>query len=332
MKIQVTYFFRKPFRDYFSIEELFGFIQQGFGTEVIYQNYYLSRFSKGLKNRFLSCLEVISKQNQINHITGDIHFVAAFMKKKRTVLTIHDLEVLKRLTGISRQVVKFFWFTMPAWRVKYITVISEFTRQELIRLTSIKPEKIMVVHNCVSPAIQAVPEHFNAAQPTILHIGTAHNKNLERLIEALEGLPVKLIILGNLRDHQKELLVKHHLTYENRFNLAYSEVIQLYQQADIVSFVSLYEGFGMPVIEAQATGRPVITSRVTSIPEIAGDGALLVNPEHTAEIRTGIERLIEDDEFRKELIQKGFKNVERFKPEAIALQYQKIYERMLNEL
>jgi glycosyltransferase involved in cell wall biosynthesis len=326
MIINVIYFFRKPFTDYFSIEELFGFIQSGLPENIEHQNYYLKRPSKGILDRLKSCIEVIGNQGDVNHITGDVHFIALFMKKNKTVLTIHDLEVLKRLKGLSRAFVKFFWFSMPASRVRFITVISAFTKTELLKVVNIDPEKVIVVHNCISPAIKPHPLVFNTEKPNILHIGTAHNKNLERLIEAINGMEVKLTILGHLRDNHKILLEKYKIDFENFFNLPYEHVILRYKKADIVSFVSLYEGFGMPIIEANAVGRPVITSNRTSMPEVAGDAALIVDPENIEEIRNAIKLIIENQELRNKLIEKGLQNVKRFTPEAIAIQYSRLYE------
>ncbi len=324
--MNVTYFFRKPFTDYFSIEELFGFIQSGLPDKVEHKNYYLSRPSKGFLDRLRSCFEVVGHQGDVNHITGDVHFIALLLNKQKTVLTIHDLEVLKRLSGLSRAIVKFFWFTMPAHRVRFITVISAFTKTELLKVININPDKVKVVHNCISPAIKHHPYTFNTHKPNILHIGTAHNKNLDRLIEAIAGMNVKLTILGHLRDNHKQLLSKFKIDYENFFNLPYEHVVLRYREADLVSFVSLYEGFGMPIIEANAVGRPVISSNRTSMPEVAGEAALLVNPESIDEIRTAILQIIENQDLRNTLIEKGLENVKRFTPESVAVQYTRIYE------
>ena len=118
MKIDVVYFFRKPFTDYFSIEELFGFIQKSLPKEIEYNNYYMKKVSNGLLNRLYNIYDVISKQQQINHITGDVHYISFCIKKAKTVLTIHDLVALSRSTGIKRAVLKLFWYTLPAKRVK----------------------------------------------------------------------------------------------------------------------------------------------------------------------------------------------------------------------
>lgn len=331
-KLNVVYFFRKPFAGYFSIEELFGFIKSALPSGIEHSSYYLKRHSKGFLQRFHSCVEVIDKQGDINHITGDVHFISFFMRKNSTVLTIHDLEVLKRLSGIQRFIIKLFWFTLPAKRVKYITVISEFTRQELLKVVKINPEKVVVIHNSISPDIRFTPRPFNQEKPNILHVGTAHNKNLERLIEAIAGLNVKLTILGQLREHHIALLEKHNIEYNNYFGLPYSHVIKQYQEADLVSFVSLYEGFGLPIIEANAVGRPVITSNCTSMPEVAGEAAYIVDPLKVDEIRQAIVKVIEDAELRNRLIESGRKNTERFQPAFIAEKYAELYYRMMKEM
>lgn len=331
MRIKVVFFFRKPFTDYFSIEELFGSIQSALPKSIEFENVYMRWPSKGLWLRFRNAWEAISKQAEINHITGDVHYIAAFLNKKKTILTIHDLEVLKRLKGFSRSVIKFFWFTMPAWRVNYITVISQYTKNQLLKEININPEKVVVIHNSVNPAITWSPKVFNTECPNILHIGTGHNKNLERLIEALQGLNIQLTIIGHIKDHQKELLIRHAIKYHNFFNLPFTEVVRCYQDADIVSFTSLYEGFGLPIIEANAIGRPVLTSTTTSMPEVAGDAALLVDPEKVDQIKAAIESLISDSELREKLVANGRENVKRFLPSAIAQKYADLYARVVSE-
>jgi glycosyltransferase involved in cell wall biosynthesis len=331
MRIKVVFFFRKPFTDYFSIEELFGSIQSALPTSVEFENVYMKWPSKGLWLRFRNAWAAISKQADINHITGDVHYIAAFLSKRKTILTIHDLEVLKRLKGVSRAVIKFFWFTMPAVRVKYITVISQYTKNQLLKEINVNPDKVVVINNSVNPAITWSPKEFNTVCPNILHIGTGHNKNLERLIEALQGLNIQLTIIGHIKDHQKELLARYSIKYRNLFNLPFAEVVRCYQEADIVSFTSLYEGFGLPIIEANAVGRPVLTSTTTSMPEVAGDAALLVDPEKVEQIKEAIEKLISDAGLREKLVANGRENVKRFLPSAIAQKYADLYAKVIHE-
>jgi len=329
--IDVVYFFRKPFTDYFSIEELFGFIQKSLPKNIKYSNYYMKKVSNGLLNRLFNTWDVISKQKQINHITGDVHYISFLIKKERTLLTIHDLVALSRSTGIKRAILKLIWYTIPAKRVKYITVISEFTKKELLKELDIDPKKVIVIHDCLSPIIKFKPKVFNKAKPNILQMGTAHNKNLENIIPAIKDLNVKLTILGNLQEHQKVLLANSNVDYENVFNLDYEDVIKQYENADLVTFASSYEGFGLPIIEANGIGRPVIAGNNTSMPEVAGDAAVLVDPANVEEIRASIIKIIDDDEFRNDLISKGKENVKRFLPIFIANKYAELYERMVDE-
>ncbi len=332
MKIKVVYFFRKPFTDYFSIEELFKFIETNLPDSVDFQNFYMKKMSTGLYNRIYNCFEVISKQGEINHITGDVHYISYFMKKNKTVLTVHDLVPLTSGGYLKRAIIKFFWYTLPAKRVKYITVISEFTKEELLKHVKVNPEKVIVIHDCVSPLIKFTPKEFNTKKPNILQVGTAHNKNLENVIPAINGMNVKLSIIGNLKEHQKKLLEEYKIDYENHFNLDYEDVVKQYQKADMVVFTSKYEGFGLPIVEANGVGRPIITSNLASMPEVAGDAALIIDPNKIDGIREAIRKIIKDVEFRNDLIEKGKRNVERFKPREIAQKYADLYYKMIYEM
>jgi len=107
-----------------------------------------------------------------------------------------------------------------------------------------------------------------------------------------------------------------------------AEVADLYRECDIVSFASTLEGFGMPIIEANATGRVVVTSNISSMPEIAGNAAELVNPLEIESIRTGFLNVINNDQHREKLIENGFENVKRFDKKVIAKKYFELYESM----
>jgi glycosyltransferase involved in cell wall biosynthesis len=140
------------------------------------------------------------------------------------------------------------------------------------------------------------------------------------------------VIIGRLDENLKQLLAQHQIRYENHRNVSEDEVVSLYQSVDLVAFASTLEGFGMPILEAQATGRPVLTSNCTSMPDVAGAGALLVDPYSVASIRAGLLRLIEDEAYRQELITSGQDNIRRFSSEAIAARYLELYESLLTNL
>jgi len=311
--MKVVFFFRKPFMHYHhSIEELFGNIMKYLPKKINNSSYVMKWNSKGILRRLLIALDVITKQGDINHITGDIHFIAYFLSKKKTILTIHDLGILNRGNKLKRKLIKFFWFTLPSMRVNKVTVISESIKNELIQHIPRVKDKVVVVHDCISTGIQFQPKKSLERKPILLQVGTMPNKNIENIIRAIDGLHVKILILGKLSDTYKILLENHNIDYENHYDLEYREVLDLYKRTDILLFASLYEGFGLPILEANAIGRPVITSNVASMPEVGGDAALYI-----------------DEELRKSLIELGLQNVRRFSPESIASRYSELYEQVI---
>jgi glycosyltransferase involved in cell wall biosynthesis len=190
-------------------------------------------------------------------------------------------------------------------------------------------DKIRVIHDCVSSEFQPVDTSFNRDCPRILFVGTSPNKNLERTAEAITGIECRLVIVGRLSSEQREKLEAHHVAFESLVNLADEELRREYERCDLLVFPSTYEGFGLPIVEAQAVGKPVVTSNLSSMPEVAGAGACLVDSWSTESIRKGVLRVIRDDSYRNQLVAEGFRNVQRFQPEAVANEYAKLYREMV---
>ena len=154
--------------------------------------------------------------------------------------------------------------------------------------------------------VQPVPREFNKTAPVVLQLGTAHNKNLPRLVEALKGTECRLEVVGKWNPQFAKFLSDAGIAHRFRSGLSSDEVVRGYEEADIVTLVSTLEGFGMPIVEAQAVGRVVVTSNVSSMPEVAGDGACLVDPLDVSAIRAGIRKVIDDGSYRGALISWGF--------------------------
>ena len=309
-----------------SIERLFADIRRAMPDSVECSVRVCPRFSKGVWPRLVNMLDTVRHQAQINHITGDVHYLALALCKHRTLLTIHDCAALGRLRGLRRAVFKLVWLTLPIWRAGLVTVISEATRRELLCEIACDPAKIRVVSNCVDIAMTPAPQPFNAVEPEILHLGTAANKNLERLVPAVAGLPCRLKIIGQLTVEQVALLERLEIRYTNAPIVTDAELVVAFQRCDMVVFVSTGEGFGLPIVEAQATGRPVVTSNISSMPEVAGGAACLVDPFDVTAIRAGILKVWLDAEYRERLVAAGFENVKRFSARAVAAQYAALYE------
>jgi glycosyltransferase involved in cell wall biosynthesis len=323
--MQITYFFRKPSPVYHSIEKLFSTIIQNL-TKSNVNTHFAKYSSKGLINRILIAWDAKKNQGEINHITGDIHFIALLLKRNRTILTIHDLGSIKTGNCIRRFIIKFFWFDIPVKLVRKVTLISEFTRNELLAKCKVNADKVIVIPNCYNDIYKFEGVMAKNAKPFILQIGTKPNKNLDRLIFALKGIECKLLIVGKLIENQLGLLKENNIDYNSYLNLSQNEMLELYKHCDFLTYISTYEGFGLPVIEANAVGRPVLASNLEPIKTVAGNAALLINPYDIMDIRNGIIKLIEDYDFCQELIENGIKNAEKYHPQKIAKMYMDVYE------
>lgn len=327
--IQVKYMFRKPYPNQYSIEGLFRTICKHLPDDIRAEVHTAGDTSRGLLPRLRIALDARRHQARINHITGDIHFIAPFLPKKRTILTIHDCVPLKTASGLKRWILKTVWFSIPIRSVAVVTVISEKTREELKSFVRIPDDRLQVIPNCVSPEYRPGPDKDpDPENVRVLQVGVKSNKNLLRLAEALSGLPCTLDIIGEPDPDQIRTLKRYGIRYTTTTNLSREELAAAYREADIVAFVSLYEGFGMPVIEAQASGTPVVTSDLSPMREVAGPGACLVDPLDTADIRKGFDRLVGDRGYRRQVIESGNVNVKRFQPETVAEQYARVYRQL----
>lgn len=324
--MKVVFFQRKPIPNKnFSIEILFDQIQTNLPKDIESKKSEVKYYSKGIFKRLYIMFEAIFNQGDINHVTGDINFITLFLKKRKTVLTFLDLRVLKHPNKFKRKLLKLLWITIPIKRVGYITTISEATKATLVKNVKINPNKIKVMYIPVADLMESSPKVFNKTTPTILQIGTKKNKNILRLIQAIKDIECKLEIVGELDEEQLAHLKQNKINYNNSVNITNQELKQKYIDSDLLAFVSTHEGFGMPIVEAQIIGRPVITSNLLSMPEVAGGGALIVDPYDPDAIKNGILKIISDDDYRESIIEKGKINSKRFSVKKITEEYAKLY-------
>jgi glycosyltransferase involved in cell wall biosynthesis len=328
MPVTVVYFHRKPGPGHFSLERVFSDVREHLPSDIDAKTRYCPRPSKGIFNRIANVLWARRNQGDISHITGDVHYLAVLLRKRTTILTIHDCVSLERSRGLRRWLLWFLWFRFPQSRCARTTAISEFTKKELVRYLKCPPEKIVVVHDPANTDFRPFSKPFNSKCPVVLQVGTGWNKNLERIAMALKGVSCRLEIVGPVRDAQRAILAANGILYSNHLHISNRELLSLYQECDLVVFASLYEGFGLPIVEAQAVGRPVITSNRCSMPEVAGGAACLVDPETVDSIREGILRVISEEPYREELVRQGYENVKRFSPDRIAAQYAELYRNL----
>jgi len=323
----------------FSIENITNNIANSLPKKVDVNIYTTKYPNKGILNRIKSAIEVIKHQGGINHITGDAHFLTYFLKNRKTILTIHDCEKLMSSDyGFIKKIIyKFFWFALPKVRCKYITTISEESKKNLSIYAGIS-KNVIVIHDGVDPHFGVLNLtkkekkellHNNKNKKTVMHISNIKpNKNVPRLIKALKGMNIKLVKVGQFSSYEKSLLDKCNIDYIQFENIGIGLLVKIYNSVDCLIFPSLIEGFGLPIVEAQKCGCPVVTSNISSMPEVGGKGVFYIDPYSIECIKKGIKKVLENNDLRNKIIKEGFKNAKRFEWKNIAKQYYKLYNKV----
>lgn len=330
MSHKILYVERKPF-DSFSIEKAFRQIASGL-SDAFEAEFQQLPFGNRIWDTARNLLLFRKQKADIYHITGHVHYIALMFSRRNTVLSIMDVRFLYIGPGPRRWLLKKLYLDWPLRKLDFVTAISEQTKAEIVRYAGDRASKIIVLDLPLVIGTEADAGHqFNQTKPTILQIGTMENKNIPNLAAALNGVPCKLRIIGRMTDVQIDALETNNIDYENAFDLTDDEMRDEYRAADMLAFCSLYEGFGLPIIEAQAMRKPVVTSDLSPMIETSGGAAALVDPNDIASMRKGIERVIGDAGYRDSLIAAGLENIKRFTPESVAATYEDLYKRILDQ-
>jgi len=264
------------------------------------------------------------------------HYVLPPLLRCRSVVTIHDCIHLMFPQYLPSRLA-YVYAKGSMWsatrKANRILTVSEASKRDILRFFNVAPEKVVVIHNAIderflSPVdperMDLVRQRYQLDHPFVLYVGNIKpHKNIERLIEAFGRARgqcpdnLKLIIIGDEISKYPALrqsVHKHKLDKHVRF-LGFQPMETLaafYRLARAFVFPSLYEGFGLPPLEAMAFGTPVVTSNVSSLPEVVGDAALLIDPLSPSEISAAIARVLDDDELRAELVRRGHERVKTF--------------------
>lgn len=327
-RYSITLIFRQRRVTYHSIEKVFDIISNHISNlKIIIYNAPSNRlFPFGILKNLFSASRI---KSDIYHITGDVHYLALVLPKERTILTIHDCVFLRYSSGIKRYILKKIFLDWPVKRVKYITTISEKTKLEILSNTKCDPGKVVVIPNPLTATINYSHKTFMWQKPVILFVGSTPNKNLNRALKALKGISCHLRIIGKITEEHATLLKELNIEFSRAEDISEKQLADEYAACDIVLFPSLYEGFGLPIIEAQKAGRVVITSNISPMKEVAGEGAYLVDPESVDSIRQGILEVIHNESCRNRLIKAGVRNMEQFLPSNITLLYNRLYSHII---
>ena len=322
-QLRVILVYRRRVAGAYSIEALFHTI-----AEVLRSQVELIEYETGRRWWILWDLWKLRRlKADVYHLTAGINYFALLLPWSRTVLTVPDIgHFLFGLTGFKRWIYKWIWLKGPLHAARSLTAISRETQGMIVSHLGIPRNRIRVIECCFGADFRPVARTFRDECPVLLQLGTRPYKNVPALVEAIRGIRCRLVLVGRLDSGLRKILVESGIDFSNRIDLSAEEIVQQYIDCDIVTFVSLGEGFGVPVIEAQASGRPIVTSNISPLREVAGEGACLVNPLDPADIRDGILRIITDSSYRAGLVERGLVNADRFSPAVISGQYLDLYK------
>lgn len=268
------------------------------------------------------------QKDAIHHVTGDIHYCILALLGCKSVLTVHDTVSVDfhNISFLKKKIIEWLWYRLPLRFASRVICISEETKKAVQRFT--KRTDLIVIHNAVDPLIETQEIKALGCPVKILLIGTNPNKNLIRTFEALRGLDCRVTVVGSLNNEQSKSLAENGIPYVDKFNLSDEEIRKEYYACDIVSFCSLFEGFGMPVIEANKAGKPVVCSDIPVLREVAGNAAHFVNPFDSESINAAFTEIINHDDRRRTLIDLGIKNARRFDADTILRKWTEIYKNL----
>ena len=277
------------------------------------------------------------------------HYVLPPLVGTRSVVTIHDcIHLMFPQYLPSRFALAYARtsITLAARRATRVMTVSESSKRDILRFVDVEPGKIEVIYNAfderfgVEPReedVVRVRERYQLNDEFVLYAGNVKpHKNLERLIEAFNlvrkrGLDhLKLVLIGDEISKYAALrrAVHHHQLHKYVRFLGYlpeETLAVMYRLAGVFVFPSLYEGFGLPPLEAMASGTPVVTSNISSLPEVAGDAAVLVDPHFPEAIADGIYTVLTDEAVRRALRQKGLVRAAQFSWEQSVRRVLEIY-------
>ncbi len=328
-------------RDKFSNHEVFLYLRKGQEVDFdLEKNWKIKRINwPYLWTQLGLSLEMIF--NRIDVLFIPAHVIPV-IKAKKTVVVVHGLEYefCPDAYSLWERIYMRFFIKRSCQKADKIIAVSENTKKDLANLYKIEPEKIKVVYEgfSVSQKSKVKSQNHNLKLKSILNqkfllfLGRVEKrKNVRGIIEAFEILKqkyktdYKLVLAGKPGYGYQEIKTK---IQKSKFKddivelgfVSEQKKQALYENAEVFLFPSFYEGFGLPILEAQSVGTPVVGSNTSSLPEVVGEGGIMVDPKDYEEMAQSMNRLATDDNFREDLIQKGFENKKRFSWEKCASQ------------
>ena len=308
--------------------------------EVNPQN-YLQKKLKSLWRSYGITQECEQRNISIYHgLSGEIP--VGIHKKVKTIVTIHDLIFLRYPQLYSWFDVKIHYrkFKYAAENAHKIIAISEQTKRDIIDFLKINPEKIEVVYqgcshtfkeNYSEKDLQQVQQQYDLPEQFVLNVGTIETrKNALQIVKAITDIDTTLVLIGRKTDYWQEIekyAKEKNITHKIKHltNVSQRDLAIIYQLATIMAYPSVFEGFGIPIIEALYSKTPVITTNSGVFPEAGGPNSMYVNPENTEEIQHAIQKLLADENLRMSMAENGWQYAQQFNDEQIAQHLMRVY-------
>ncbi|MDM1369493.1 glycosyltransferase family 4 protein [Myroides marinus] len=286
-----------------------------------------------------------AKQLDIYHgLSGEI--AVGLPSNVKKVVTIHDLifERYPYLYSKWDRKAHFKKFKYAVDNADAIVAISEQTKQDIVTYLKVAPEKIEVIYQGCAQAfkehyttneLQTTREKFNLPEQFVLNVGTIEErKNALSLVKAIKDLNTKLVLIGRKTDYAKSIdqyIAEHKIEHKVIFlhGVSLTELAHIYQLATVFAYPSIFEGFGIPIIEALYSGTPVITTNSGVFPEAGGPDSIYVNEYDVEQISDAISTLLKDETTRLQIAERGRVYAQKFNDEQIAKHWNNLYTKIL---
>jgi glycosyltransferase involved in cell wall biosynthesis len=339
------------------IEEVKNIFTEGKHLTIIPMD--LTSHAMSLKNAIIdsSTIQEIALSEKADIIHFFYNWSFPFRKKAPSVLTVHDVIpfTFREAMGLYRNIFLYKPGIKMACRLNdIIATVSVFSKQDIAEKVGVPHDKIRVIPNGLreqnpkDPSLEEeLKNRFEIKDTFILNVGGIHErKNIVRLIHAFAGL-------SNLNGYSGQLLITGSVSgapYQNKMKsicdasvretgmenriiftdfISEKELDSLFRMADFLIYPSLYEGFGIPVLEAMRRGLPVITSNTTAMPEVAGDAAYLVDPTNIEEMTSVMSELLQNRQRQEEMIEKGLERARSYTWQNVSESYLKLYQEII---
>lgn len=264
----------------------------------------------------------------------------------KTIVTIHDLIFVRypHLYSLWDQKVHFLKFKSAAKRADKIIAISEQTKRDIVEFLHIEPSKIEVIYqgcshyfkeNYSREELEITREKFNLPQQFILNVGTIEvRKNALQIVKALKNIDSTLVLVGKETSYYQEIEkycqqegLGHQVVRLN--DVSQKELAHIYQLATVFVYPSIFEGFGIPIIEALFSKTPVITTNSGVFPEVGGPHSIYVDPDDTASLSVALDRLLKNPMLCRKIADLGFEFAQKFTDSNLAAQWNDVYQKII---